>query len=210
MTRELKPWVVRPFELIFHAEVHNRSGTDYDRRLAIISFDNSIEVSITTYLKLHPKQRNKKEYKKKDVAKWLDNYHTKLDFFFEEIKNQGLPEHKSQVDIIWYHGQRNDHYHGDGAGVPSKTTLDEIRQAAIWVFSVLFDISDANVEVILDSKISEGEIVMKSIPDSFAVPEEEKLRQELIPALTVATVIGNWDEKNENDKEIIRRIADGF
>ena len=48
------------------------------------------------------------------------------------------------------------------------------------------------------------------IPDSYVVPAEQKVQQEHIPALTAATVIGNWDEKNDNDKEIIRRIADGF
>ena len=36
----------------FHAEIHYRKGSDYDRRLALISFDNSIEVSIATYLSL--------------------------------------------------------------------------------------------------------------------------------------------------------------
>ena len=43
---ELEPWKKKPFELIFHAEVHYRRGDDYDRRLALISFDNSIEISI--------------------------------------------------------------------------------------------------------------------------------------------------------------------
>lgn len=45
-----KPWVRKAFELLFHAESHFRTGTDYDKRLALISFDNSIEVSISIYL----------------------------------------------------------------------------------------------------------------------------------------------------------------
>ena len=48
----LKPWAKGPFELILHAEIHLRKGDDYDRRLALISFDNSIEVAISTYLSL--------------------------------------------------------------------------------------------------------------------------------------------------------------
>ncbi len=79
--KELKPWVARPFELIFHAEIHYLRGSDYDRRLALISFDNSIEVFISTHLSLHPIQRGNKQYSKEDVEEWMKNYHTKLDFF---------------------------------------------------------------------------------------------------------------------------------
>jgi hypothetical protein len=70
MSAELRPWAIRPFELIAHAEVHYRAGSDYDRRLALISYDNSIEASIIVYLNLDPIQRNNKPYKKGDVAKW--------------------------------------------------------------------------------------------------------------------------------------------
>ncbi len=208
MSKELKLWAVRPFELIFHAETHYRSGTDYDKRLALISFDNSIEVSITTYLSLNPIQRSNRVYKKDDVNIWMNNYHTKIDFFVEEIKNRGLPEYKEKADIVWYHSQRNDQYHGEGAGVPSNDTLDGIRQVAIWVFSVLFETVD--VETRLNSEISEGEITMLPIPESYVVPEEQKIRQEHISALVIATILGNWDENNEDDKELIRRLVDGF
>lgn len=213
MSKELKPWAVRPFELIFHAEVHYRSGTDYDRRLALISFDNSIEVSITTYLSINPIQRNNRQYKQTDVVKWMNNYHSKLDFFAEEIKNRGLPEYKEKAVIVWYHNQRNKQYHGEGFGVPSKDTLDGIRQVAIWVFSVLFE--TANVETRLNSAISKSEVTIPSIPDTFVVPDKPEIsqinfKQERVPALIVATILGNWDEKNEGDQEIIRRLADGF
>ena len=37
----LKPWVRGPFELIRHAEGHLKAGTDFDKRMALISFDNA-------------------------------------------------------------------------------------------------------------------------------------------------------------------------
>ena len=46
-----------PFEVLLHAEMPYRSGKDLDRRLSLISFDNAIELAITTYLNLHPMQR---------------------------------------------------------------------------------------------------------------------------------------------------------
>ena len=68
----LKPWTYGPFELILHAEMHRLNGEDFDRRIALISFDNSIEVSITTFLTLNPIQRGGKEYKKEDTRKVVE------------------------------------------------------------------------------------------------------------------------------------------
>jgi hypothetical protein len=147
----LRPWAQGPFELIVHAEVHRRDGGDFDRRMALISFDNSIEVSITTYLTLNPIQRNGAQYKREDVKQWLENYHTKLDFFTYELQRRSLPEEMEKSEIIWYHDHRNEQYHGGSRGIPENRELEEIRRAALWVFSVLFDVT--NVEEVLDKEI---------------------------------------------------------
>jgi hypothetical protein len=209
----LKPWAIRPFELIHHAEIHYHKDSDYDRRLALISFDNSIEVSITTYLSLNPIQRSNREYRKEDVNKWLNNFHTKLDFFVLEIQNRRLPEYKEKADIVWYHDQRNEHYHGGGSGVPEKRTLDEIRQVALWIFSVLFETPD--VESKLEASLSKSDEGLPSIPANFVVPREPKSAEDVIDpaqgkALSIAALLGRWDEGNEADREIIRRLADGL
>lgn len=211
--QELKPWAVRPFELIFHAEIHYRKGSDYDRRLALISFDNSIEVSITTYLSLNPIQRGNRQYPRKDVEKWMGNYHSKLDFFALEIRNRGLPEYKEKAEIVWYHDQRNEHYHGGGFAVPEQRSLDGIRQVALWVFSVLFETAD--VETKLEAAVSKSDKGIPSIPDSFVVPREpESSKASYDPAqahaLTIAALLGKWDESSEPDLEIIRRLINGF
>lgn len=202
---KLKPWAIRPFELICHAEIHYRRGSDYDRRLALISFDNSIEVSITTYLSLNPIQRENRTYDRADVEKWKHDYHSKLDFFAKEINKRGLPEYKGKDEIIWYHDQRNEHYHGGGSGVPEQKTLDEIRKVALWVFSILFEYAD--VETILESEVSKRDSNLRSIPDGLAVPQEPLTGA---TALTIASLVGKWNESNDADREIIRRLADGF
>lgn len=213
LSKGLKPWAARPFELIHHAEIHYRRGSDYDRRLALISFDNSIEVSITTYLALNPIQRGDRQYDRKDVEKWMNNFHSKLDFFVMEIQKRSLPEYKEKAEIIWYHDQRNEHYHGGRFGVPEKETLDGIRQVALWVFSVLFD--SADIETKLDASISESDKGKPAIPDSFVVPRKPKLAEtgsdpNQAKALAIATLLGKWDENSESDLAIIRRIVDGF
>ena len=72
----IPPWANGPFELIVHAEGHLRDGEDFDRRIALISFDNAIEVAITAYLTLNPIQRSGRSYSKADIERWLANYHT--------------------------------------------------------------------------------------------------------------------------------------
>jgi hypothetical protein len=209
----LKPWAVRPFELIHHAEIHYRKDSDYDRRLALISFDNSIEVSITTYLSLNPIQRGNRTYRKDDVAKWTNNFYSKMDFFALEIQKRGLPEYKEKADIVWYHDQRNEHYHGGGFSVPEKRTLDEIREVALWVFSVLFETAD--VEAKLEESISDSNEGLPSIPDNFVVPREPKSAETIndpthAKALSIAALVGRWDEGNKSDLEILRKLVDGF
>jgi len=147
----LQPWARGPFELILHAEEHLRKGEDFDRRIALISFDNSIEVSISTYLSLHPIQRGNKTYKRDDVEKWLYNYHTKLDFFNEELNGRKLIWDVERSHIIFAHNNRDEQYHGGSKGTPEKHVLFIVRNAALWIFSVLYDVS--NVEQILENEI---------------------------------------------------------
>jgi hypothetical protein len=147
----LPPWAIGPFELILHAEEHLRKGEDFDRRIALISFDNSIEVSISTYLSLHPIQRGNKAYKRDDVEKWLNNYHTKLDFFDEELKSRKLIWNIERSHIIFAHINRDEQYHGGSKGTPEKHVLSLVRQAALWIFSVLYEVAD--IEQILQSAI---------------------------------------------------------
>ncbi|WP_372156945.1 hypothetical protein ACCP96_15415 [Xanthomonas campestris pv. fici] len=85
MIRQLKPWAYGPFELLLNAELHYRVGEDFDRRIAMVGFDNAIEVAITTYLGLHPMQRGNREYEREEIQKWLRSYHSKVDFFFKTV-----------------------------------------------------------------------------------------------------------------------------
>jgi hypothetical protein len=153
MMRQLKPWAYGPFEILLHAELHYRVGEDFDRRIAMVGFDNAIEVAITTYLGLHPMHRGNRPYSKTDVEGWLKNYHTKIDFFFQEcVSRQVAPIGKCD-EIVWFHGVRNDQYHNGGATVPQKRELDGVRAAALEVFAVLFEVADAEAQ--LDAHISE-------------------------------------------------------
>lgn len=140
--RELRHWEQGPFELLIHAETHYKDGGDFDRRMAVISFDNAIEVSIHTYLSLDPIQRRNREFIKEDVQSWLRNYHTKIDFFLGEASSRGLLQVCDKAEFVWYHKVRNSQYHTGEPTIPKGEVLEGIREAALWVFSVLYDIDD--------------------------------------------------------------------
>ncbi len=137
----LPPWANGPFELLNHAEEHLRKGDDIDRRIALISFDNAIEVAIATYLSLHPIQRANRTYKNEDVERWLRDYHSKLDFLDNELQSRGLGWEVERSHIVWAHDQRSEQYHGGKKGIPEKQVLECVRKTACWVFGLLFDIS---------------------------------------------------------------------
>ncbi len=118
------------------------SGDDFDRRIALISFDNAIEVAITTFLTLHPIQRAGRSYPKAQIEKWLYNYHSKLDFIGEELATRKLPWEVELSHIIWVHDHRNEQYHGGQKGTPERSILDLVRRAALWIFTLLFEVSD--------------------------------------------------------------------
>lgn len=138
----LKLWAYGPFEQLVHAEIHRLAGEDFDRRVAMIGFDNAIEVAVTTYLSLHPIQRGNRQYARADVDRWLGNYHTKIDFVESEFLQRGITLAHAKDEIVWFHEVRNGQYHAGGAAIPQGRELQGVRVAAMQIFSVLFDEPD--------------------------------------------------------------------
>lgn len=151
--KPLKPWAYGPFEILLHAELHYREGEDADRRIAMIGFDNAIEVAVTTYLSLNQIQRGNRQYKKEDVTVWLTNFHSKIEFVVHEFKERGQTMVAQHDEIIWFHSVRNDQYHGGRTTIPNTRELSGVRAAAIEIISLLFELSD--VERTLDEHVAE-------------------------------------------------------
>jgi hypothetical protein len=146
--------------LLVHAEGHYRESGDIDRKLAVIGFDNAIESAVTTYLSLKPIQRGNRQYDGKSVQKWLRDHTTKLSFFYGELDRRKLSHQAPEAELRWFHQVRNDVYHSGIGGIPNEHCLRGVREAALWVFSVLFEIPDVEVQVF------EAVESMKPYPDS--------------------------------------------
>jgi len=147
MTRYIQPWALACFELLVHAEEHYRKKKDIDKRLVAIGFDNAIESAITTYLSLKPIQREGRKYRKQDIAVWLRDQPSKIRFFYDELDRRNLEHKATEPELRWYHQVRNDVYHSGIGGIPNEQCLVGVREAAIWVFSVLFEIPSVEVAV---------------------------------------------------------------
>jgi hypothetical protein len=174
----LERWAEGPFELILHAELLYRRGGGFNGRMALISFDNAIEVSITTYLSLNPLLRKNRHYPKSDVERWLVNFHSKIDFLLSECSNWKVSVLVDKTKFVWLHDIRNDQYHGGTPTVPDERDLKAIRDAALWVFGTLYDVPD--VEQILEDKVREltsddkperADALDKLLDDHFGVME---------------------------------------
>ena len=140
MSEKIQVWARGPYELIRHAEGHFNGRSDTDRRIALIGFDNAIEVAITTYLQLNPKLRGGKTFPRENVQKWLTSYHSKIQFLEEFVNEQKSFPQSSMTEILWYHSLRNELYHSGNGMVPEKHCLEGVRFASLEVFKILYGV----------------------------------------------------------------------
>jgi hypothetical protein len=148
-----KPWTKGPFELISHAATHMNGDSDFDRRMALISLDNAIEVSICTFLHLHPQQRKGLRYKPDQIQAWLAGFHSLLDFLYDEhSKGAGIPSAVSRGSVIYYHRIRNEMYHSGNGLVPEEYAVLDAYDAARWIFCRLFEVDQRELDRELHNK----------------------------------------------------------
>jgi hypothetical protein len=134
----LKPWMRGPFELIRHADGHLKDNGDTDRRIALIGFDNAIEVSIDVFIRLHPRLRAGVEIKRDEVEQAQRNYHTKIEFLDKHVQARQIPLSIPVDEIVWFHQLRNELYHSGNGMVPEAHVISGARAAALAVFQALF------------------------------------------------------------------------
>ena len=110
------PWAEGPKELVQHAVDHLAIGGDFDRRIAMISVDNAVELMIKTYLGLPKRNRGTEGPSRKELEAAFNSFPALLDLIekYAEDKLDGV----SLDEIEWYHRLRNQLYHsGNGITV---------------------------------------------------------------------------------------------
>lgn len=187
----VKPWARGALELLQHAEEHRLGCRDFDRRVALIGFDNAIESSVITYLSLNPVQRGGHAFPKTEVERWLANFHTKVEFLeqFANLLQKAMPV--GRPEIIYYHSLRNDLYHNGNGVVPATEHIDGARQAALWTFSILFE---CDAEALLEHKNNrdqrDADVVQLSAATAF-LESFIKTKNELSELLAAKNIAPN-------------------
>jgi hypothetical protein len=130
------PWTDGPRELIQHAIDHLALGGDFDRRIAMISVDNAVELTIKTYLGLPERARGDKGPSRRELDTASESFPALLDLLqtHAAAKIVGL----SLDDIEWFHRLRNQLYHaGNGITVES-SKVEAYLQLGMGLFENLF------------------------------------------------------------------------
>ena len=110
------PWSEGPKELLQHAVDHISQDGDFDRRIAMISIDNAVELMIKTYLSLPKRKEKNGKPSRKQLEEASNSFPSLLDLLeeFAADKLTGV----SLDEIEWYHRIRNQLYHsGNGITV---------------------------------------------------------------------------------------------
>jgi hypothetical protein len=131
-----KPWIEGPRELLEHAVEHINGLNDFDRRIAFISIDNSVELIIKTYLSLPKRIRKKSGPSRKELQDAENSFPTYLDII--EKYDQDKLSSINLDDVEWYHRLRNQLYHNGNGLTIDKSKVEAYFEIAKVLYESLF------------------------------------------------------------------------
>jgi len=135
------PWTDGPRELLQHAVDHLTEGGDFDRRIAMVSIDNAVELTIKTYLGLPKRACVGSRPSRKQLQDASESFPKLLDLL--ENYASDLLVGVSLDDIEWYHRIRNQLYHSGNGITVEKSKVETYLELAMSLFESLFNASPA-------------------------------------------------------------------
>jgi len=184
---DIKPWTSGPKELLSHAVLHMKNGQAFDYRIAMISIDNAVELSIKTYLQLPKRIRGTEGPSRKEIQDKGSSFPDLLDLLehYGEDKLDGI----SLGDIEVYHRLRNTLYHdGNGVTVDPVHVDGYLQVAQILVKGLLgikaSEVAEASPTTLLGElvlKWGELEVLLRALAKSHL----PKSKHESGPALSI-------------------------
>ena len=132
-----KPWTDGPRELIQHAVDHLELGGDFDRRIAMISIDNAVELMIKVSLGLPERARGAKGPSRKELETAAESFPEMLNlletYSGARLVGVGLD------DVEWFHRLRNQLYHSGNGITVERAKVETYLEIAKALFLALFD-----------------------------------------------------------------------
>jgi hypothetical protein len=131
----VQPWASGPGEILRHGLELLRKDTDTNRRLAMISIDNAVELMIKTYVGL-PKRITGLSITRKELQEIGESFPALLDAL-----EKYAPDRLAGVDlgtIEWYHRLRNELYHQGNGLTVERDKVEIYAELANVLFKNLF------------------------------------------------------------------------
>jgi hypothetical protein len=129
------PWASGPGEILKHALELLKKDSDSNRRLAMISIDNSVELTIKTFLGL-PKRVTGLNISRSEYQNFSESYPKLLDALekYSSDKLDGI----DLGEIEWYHRLRNQLYHQGNGLTVERDKVEVYAELANILFANLF------------------------------------------------------------------------
>ena len=178
--KNLPPWASGPAEILEHGLDLLSKDSDANRRLAMISIDNAVELIIKTYLGL-PKRINGLKITRAEYQEFSESFPKLLD----AIEKYGTSKLGSLDlgEIEWYHRLRNQLYHQGNGLTVERAKVEIYGQLAVALFKNLFGIplpiSQNNSRYLLAEFISawaDFERAANDLSSYYYFDEDTKLR----------------------------------
>ena len=131
-----QPWAAGPKEILEHGISLLRKDSDKNRRLALLSVDNAVELTIKTYLGL-PKRISGINVPRKEYVEFSESFPKLLDALeqYAGAKVSGL----DLGEIEWFHRLRNQLYHQGNGLTVDRDKVEIYSELAKLLFEGLFE-----------------------------------------------------------------------
>jgi hypothetical protein len=155
MSKDDSPWASGPSEILRHGLDLLKKDTDTNRRLAMISIDNAVELTVKTYLGL-PKRVTGLLISRKEFQEISESFPAMLDALekYAADKLTGI----DLGEIEWYHRLRNQLYHQGNGLTVERNKVEIYAQLANTLFENLFGMK--LIQKVSDSTELFGEFMM--------------------------------------------------
>ena len=123
--------------MLKHAKDHLDREGDTDRRIALIGFDQTIEVCIDVFLKLHPKLRAGVQIEGDEKHRALRSFYSKIEFLEGHLETKDFDLGIPVEELVWFHTLRNEIYHSGNGMVPERKVVEDAYLAATKVYEAI-------------------------------------------------------------------------
>lgn len=129
------PWATGPGEILRHAMDLLRNDSDVNRRLAMISIDNAVELMLKTYLGL-PRRVTGLAIPRRDQEEFSQSFPKLLDAAETYVSDKLVGINVGEIE--WYHRLRNELYHQGNGLTVEREKVEVYAELANLLFANLF------------------------------------------------------------------------